>query len=421
MSTPFADKKILVGVSGSIAAYKAAVFVRLLMKAGAQVKVCMTKHATDFVSPLTFSTLTGNPVAHELFTDGQWNHHVALGIEHDAYIILPATANVIAKCAHGNCDDMVTAVFLSARCPVWVAPAMDVDMWKHPATQQNIELLSKRGTKIIPPVSGPLASGLEGEGRLPEPEDVVELLKSYFTSNSSKKKVSNKNLINPQDTLPNLKGKSILITAGPTYENIDPVRFIGNYSSGKMGIACAESALAAGAHVELILGPSDTYPISSGIHVTRVVSAIEMMAACKKYWKSTDIGIFTAAVADYRPVKVHSDKIKKKSKPLSIDLIENPDIAATCSMNRRSNQIVIGFGLETTDAEKYGWAKLKKKQFDMLVLNTSSSKNKAFGSDSNQVSFLYPGNKKKNFKLMSKQEIALNIIQEIPTLKNSRI
>jgi phosphopantothenoylcysteine decarboxylase/phosphopantothenate--cysteine ligase len=320
------DKKILVAVTGSIAAYKTAFFVRLLVKAGAQVKVVMTRSATDFITPLTLSTLSKNPVYLEFYDskDGSWSNHVELGLWADLMIIAPASANTIAKMAQGICDNLLLATYLSARCPVMIAPAMDLDMLQHHSTQKNLKTLISFGNSIIEPTDGELASGLSGKGRLAEPEELLKELEDYF-----KKKDK-------------LTGKTVLITSGPTHEAIDPVRFIGNHSSGKMGAALAEVASSMGAKVTFITGPVSTLPFSPNVEIQKVTSANEMLDAVQKHHKQSDIVIFAAAVADYRPAEISEEKRKRSGNQISIDLVENPDIAATLGKQKSPSQLHIG-------------------------------------------------------------------------------
>lgn len=389
-------KKIVLGVTGSIAAYKAALLVRLLKKQGAEVSVVMTASASDFISPLTLATLSGNPVQSAFTSNpetGVWNNHVELGLWADVMVIAPATANTIGKMANGICDNLLQAVYLSAKCPVLIAPAMDLDMYRHPSVKSNLEKLSAFGNRVMKAGYGELASGLTGEGRMPEPEEIVTELESLF----SKKKV--------------LKGKKVLITAGPTYEMIDPVRFIGNFSTGKMGIQLAEEAHALGAEVVLVCGPSS---VSSSPEIDRinVTSAAEMLEACEKHFESAHVAILSAAVADYRPVHQATQKIKKHEASMQIELESTPDILKTLG-GKKQHQILVGFALETDHELENAGKKLQSKNLDLIVLNSLQDKGAGFGHDTNKVTILHKSNKISRFELKSKQEVARDILQEI--------
>ena len=387
-----AGKKIILGVSGSIAAYKAVFLTRLLVKAGAEVQVLMTSAATKFVQPLTFSTLSKRPVLTEVTSEDAWNNHVELGLWADAMLIAPATANTLARLANGICDSMIAAVYLSARCPIFVAPAMDVDMWHHPSTQENIQRLQRYGNHLIPVESGELASGLEGEGRLAEPEHIVDFLAKYFNRSQA------------------LTGQKVLITAGPTYEAIDPVRFIGNRSSGKMGVSLAKAVIEQGGEAILVLGPSSLKPQMEGLTVEHVESAQEMYDAALKHFPDCQVGIMAAAVADYRPEQAATEKIKKKGERMSIELVKNPDIAATLGQQKKEGQILIGFALETENAEANAQSKLERKNLDYIVLNSLRDTGAGFGTDTNKVSIFTAGNKVVHFELKTKDEVARDII-----------
>lgn len=395
-------KKILLGVTGSIAAYKAAYLIRLLIKEGAEVKVLMTELAKQFITPLTLATLSKNPVLVEFFDpeNGNWNNHVDLGTWSDAYLIAPATANTIGKMAHGIADNLLLTTYLSARCPVFIAPAMDLDMFQHDATQKNIKILSNRGHYLIEPATGELASGLEGKGRMEEPEIIVKALQEYFGKTSTEKK-------KPET---NLKGKRILITAGPTYEPIDPVRYIGNYSSGKMGYALAEVSALWGAHVSLISGPSTLEPPRNIDEFIPVNTSDEMYAACKKVFASTDIAIFSAAVADYKPENKANNKIKSTNAERSLHLVKTIDIAKELGKLKRTGQIMVGFALETESELEHAKDKLSKKNLDMIVLNSLNDKGAGFGHDTNKVTIIDKDNKIHNFGLKSKSEVASDIL-----------
>jgi phosphopantothenoylcysteine decarboxylase / phosphopantothenate---cysteine ligase len=392
-----AGKKIVLGVTGSIAAYKSAVLTRLLVKAGAEVKVVMTPSAHDFITPLTLSTLSKNPALTEFIRDesGQWNNHVDLGLWADAMIIAPASANTIAKMANGLCDNLLLAVYLSARCPVFLAPAMDLDMLQHPATQNNLQRLTQFGNQIIDPTHGELASGLVGTGRMAEPESIVSYLENHF---NSKKKLS---------------GKKVLVTAGPTYEAIDPVRFIGNHSSGKMGFAIAEALADLGAHVNLITGPTQQHTNHASISVKKVISAQEMFDACSSLFLTSDITVLAAAVADYRPAEVAEQKIKKKDENMSITLTKTQDIAASLGKLKHNGQVIVGFALETENEVANALQKLEKKNFDLIVLNSLNDKGAGFGHDTNKIRIIDKSQKVSTFDLKDKKEVARDIVHAI--------
>lgn len=394
-------KKIILGVSGSIAAYKAAFLVRLLTGEGCSVRVIMTTSASDFVSPLTFSTLSKFPVATNVHDGETWTNHVEWGLWADAMIIAPATAHTIARCAFGISSDMLTSTYLSAKCPVFFAPAMDLDMWQHPTTVENISRLQSFGNFVIDVGVGELASGLTGPGRMAEPQDIVERLNEYFHFS--------------QD-MPDLR---VLINAGPTYEAIDPVRYVGNHSTGKMGVAIAEEFASRGADVTLILGPDSVLPINDRIQIERVVSADEMLSSCESHFDAADVTILAAAIADYKPAVVAPEKIKKDGDRMTIELVRTPDIAATLGKKKRKNQILVGFALETQDGEANALDKLKKKNMNMIVLNNPKDEGAAFGHDTNKVTFLYPDNKRENFELKSKRDVANDIVTAISQILKS--
>ncbi len=397
------NKKILLGVSGSIAAYKAALLTRLLVKGGAEVKVVMTHAACDFITPLTLSTLSGNPVITDFSSqdDGTWNNHVELGLWADVMLVAPASANTLAKFAGGLCDNMLSACYLSARCPVWVAPAMDLDMWKHPATQRNIEQLRSFGNTVIEPAEGELASGLEGKGRLEEPEQIVEKLHAWFAESHK------------------LGGKKALVTAGPTYENLDPVRFIGNYSSGKMGFAIAESLAAHGAEVTLVSGPTHLKTRHPNIRRINIVSAGEMLDACTQEAPEKDIVVMSAAVADYRPENIAQQKIKKKDLIFLLKLTKTEDILKTLGSGKPKKQVLVGFALETENELKNAREKLKSKNLDFIVLNSMNDEQAAFGSDFNKITLIDKKNKVTTFPLKPKEEVAEDIVLKISELVNA--
>lgn len=394
------NKKILLGITGSIAAYKAAFLTRLLVKAGASVKVLMTPAATRFISPLTLSTLSKNPVLTEVADESGWNNHVELGLWADAMVIAPLTASTLGKLAHGICDNLIVAAYLSARCPVLFAPAMDVDMWQHPSTQDNVQRLLAFGNQLIPVESGELASGLIGQGRMAEPENIVQALQQLFT----------------QD-LP-LQGKHLLLTAGPTFEAIDPVRFIGNRSSGKMGIALAEEAAALGATVDLILGPTRLSPTNPDIKVYPVESARQMHQAALQLFPKADVAIMAAAVADYRPQQYHDQKLKKQGEAPLIQLVENPDIAASLGQQKQAHQILAGFALETHDALNNARKKREKKNLDLIVLNSLQDAGAGFNHDTNRISIIDQDNNLTEFELKSKQAVAKDILAAVIHLLN---
>ena len=390
------NKNIILGVCGSIAAYKSAMLVRLLIKAGANVKVILTADASNFITPLTLATLSKNPVYTQYFEaeTGVWSNHVELGLWADYMIIAPASANTIGKMANGLCDNLLTAVYLSAKCPVYFAPAMDLDMWKHESTQENIDRLKSFGNTLISPNSGELASGLVGEGRMAEPEEIIEFLVATIKSG-----------------LP-LLGKKALVTAGPTYEAIDPVRFIGNHSSGKMGFAIAEALFELGADVTLITGPTAE---KTNIKLTRidVTSAAEMLNACTAHFSASDITIMSAAVADYTPVTVAEQKIKKKEDSFNIELKKTVDILASLGKQKTTAQILVGFALETNQEEMYAKEKLEKKNLDLVVLNSLNDDGAGFKTDTNKITIFNKRLEKISFTVKSKKEVAMDICKEV--------
>ena len=391
-------KNILLGISAGIAAYKTASLVRLFIKAGADVKVVLTPASKDFITPLTLSTLSKNPVHSSFYNEDDdnavWNNHVELGLWADYFIIAPATANTLSKMANGVCDNLLLATYLSAKCPIYFAPAMDLDMYKHPSTIQSLDILKRYGNIIIPATSGELASGLVGEGRMAEPEDIVSFMESNILSN-----------------LP-LRDKRILITAGPTYEAIDPVRFIGNHSSGKMGFEIAKSAANFGAQVFLVHGPTHEQANHSLIKTIAVTNASEMYEACHDYFGKVDIAILSAAVADYKPKVVASQKIKKDDATLSIELEKTKDILASLG-EIKSNQFLVGFALETNNELENAKAKLKRKNLDLIVLNSLNDKGAGFKTETNKVTFIDNKNKVMEFNLKPKSEVAIDLINKI--------
>lgn len=390
-------KKILVGVTGSIAAYKSAFLVRLLVKAGAEVKVVMTPASHEFITPLTLSTLSKNPALSEFVrnSSGEWNNHVELGLWADALVIAPASANTISKMARGACDNLLLAVYLSARCPVMVAPAMDLDMLQHPSTKENLATLIRFGNYIIEPNHGELASGLVGTGRMAEPEEILKYIEQFFKK------------IEP------LSGKTALVTAGPTHEAIDPVRFIGNHSTGKMGYAIAEELAQQGATVHLVSGPTSLHTIHPAIHVKKVMSAEEMYQACQEIFPKTDISVLAAAVADYKPLIRADQKIKKKDETLSLELTKTHDIAATLGKQKVNGQLIVGFALETENEKANAQSKLESKNFDLIVLNSLNDEGAGFGHDTNKITILDRHQKATSYELKSKKELAKDIVQAI--------
>ena len=388
-------KKILLGITGSIAAYKAILLVRLLVKTGAEVKVVMTESAKSFVSPLVLSTLSNNKVLIDLFDEDTWANHVMLGRWADVMLIAPLSCNTLAKMANGQCDNLLLAVYLSATCPVVVSPAMDEDMWHHPSTKRNIELLQSYGNSIIDVEKGELASGLIGEGRMAEPETIVQYLIEHFFRGKA------------------LSGKKVLITAGPTYEAIDPVRFIGNHSSGKMGFALAEAFYLQGADVELVTGPTNQHTNYNGIKITKVTSAQSMYEACNKIFPSADIAVMSAAVADYKPIEVANEKIKKSNEDLTIQLSKTKDILKSLGEQKKNGQLLVGFALETNNERAHALNKMQTKNADMIVLNSLRDKNAGFGYDTNKVTIFDKEGNEFPLDLATKQDIATDIVNII--------
>ncbi len=385
-------KKVLLAVCGSIAAYKTAFFVRLLVKAGAEVKVLMTESAKDFVTPLTLATLSKNPALSSFHKEnGEWNNHVELGIWADVMIVAPLSANTLSKLAYGACDNLVTATYLSAKCPVIVCPAMDLDMYQHPTTKKNLSLLKSYGNIVIDAEDGELASGLSGEGRMAEPEHIMAELEAFFTRKQS------------------FKDHRVVITSGPTHEPIDPVRFIGNHSTGKMGKAIALEFANRGAKVQFITGPVAHTPNHDNIEVTKVTTANQMFAAAKAHFRTSTIGVFAAAVADYRPENVASSKIKKKDQKIDFTLIPNPDISKELGAIK-DEQITVGFALETNDEEDNALKKLQSKNLDYIVLNSLNHEGAGFAHDTNKVSVFDKNNNIKHFELKNKSEVAKDIV-----------
>ncbi|MCF8378309.1 MAG: bifunctional phosphopantothenoylcysteine decarboxylase/phosphopantothenate--cysteine ligase CoaBC [Bacteroidales bacterium] len=393
-------KNILIGVTGSIAAYKIPLLVRLLVKEGANVKVILTDSARNFVTPLTLSTLTGNPVYSDFFekNDGTWHSHVEFGNWADVFVIAPVSATTMGKMVNGIADNLLVATYLAAKCPVYIAPAMDVDMFLHPSTQKNIERLKSFGNILIEPETGELASGLSGPGRLQEPETITEIIKSHF----QKKK--------------DFKGKRVLISAGPTYELIDPVRFIGNFSSGRMGYAIAEAMAERGAEVELISGPVELIPVNTSINLTRVTSAGEMFEACKNKLEWADVIIMAAAVADYTPTTASKIKIKKKEDSLSVKLKPTVDILKYLGENKSTQQVLVGFALETDNELENAKNKLKNKNLDLIVLNSLKDEGAGFGHSTNKVTFIDKYGAVNEMELKQKYEVASDLADKLKNI-----
>ena len=394
-------KHIVLGITGGIAAYKSAYLLRLLIKAGAEVQVVMTPSAKEFITPVTLSALSGKPVVSEFFTanTGEWHSHVDLGLWADAMVIAPATASTIGKMANGVADNMLVTTYLSAKAPVFVAPAMDLDMMAHPSTCRNLQLLKSYGNHIIEPAVGELASHLVGKGRIEEPENIVKALEEFFAKQKT------------------LSGKKVLVTAGPTYEKIDPVRFIGNYSSGKMGYAIAEEAASRGAEVTLVSGPVDIKVSGRGINVVKVESARQMLEACEAHFGDSDIAVMCAAVADYAPAHSSDKKIKREGHDAPvIELVKNPDIAKTLGEAKRQGQILVGFALETDHEETNAQGKLASKHLDMIVLNSLRDAGAGFGTDTNKVTIYTADGRALPFCMKSKAEVAGDILDTIETL-----
>ena len=398
-------KKIVLGITGSIAAYKACLIIRGLIKAGAEVQVVITPAGKEFITPITLSALTHKPVISEFFAqkDGTWNSHVDLGLWADAMLIAPCTASTLGKMANGIADNMLITTYLSMKAPVFIAPAMDLDMYKHPSTQENMKRLVSFGNTIIEPASGFLASGLEGKGRMEEPERIVEILEESLTIAPSKMRGNS-----------GLEGKKVLITAGPTYEKIDPVRFIGNYSSGKMGFALAEECAQRGAEVTLVAGPV-SLKCSEAIHRIDVESCEEMYQAATEAFKESDAAILCAAVADFRPEQQAKEKIKRGNEDeegLTLRLVPNPDIAAALGKMKTEKQVLVGFALETNDEERNAKKKLEKKNLDFIVLNSLQHKGTCFQSDENQISIISKEGQR-DYEKKSKLEVARDIVDEV--------
>ena len=400
----------MLGITGSIAAYKSCLIIRQLIKKGAEVQVVITPAGKEFITPITLSALTSKPVISEFFAqrDGTWHSHVDLGLWADAMLIAPATASTIGKMANGVADNMLITTYLSMKAPVFIAPAMDLDMYAHPSTQQNLKTLQSYGNHIIEPGTGFLASKLEGKGRMEEPENIVACLEQFFSQQNCAKENTQ------QDSM---KGKKVLITAGPTYEKIDPVRFIGNYSSGKMGFALANECARRGAQVELVCGPVSVLMQTKfpNIHRIDVESAQEMFVACKELYPSMDSAILCAAVADFAPETTAEQKIKRTGDDMVIRLKPNPDIAASLGQMKKQGQTLVGFALETNDEESNAQAKLKKKNFDFIVLNSLKDEGAGFRTDTNKITIITAANKK-DYPLKTKEEVAKDIVDELERL-----
>ncbi len=394
------DKNIVIGICGGIAAYKIASLVRLLVKAGAAVQVILTPAAKAFVTPLTLATLSKNPVLSDYFDEqtGVWHNHVEIGVKADLLLIAPATANTLAKMANGLCDNLLLATYLSARCSVMFAPAMDLDMWEHPSTKNNVEKLIEYGNLLIEPTAGELASGLVGQGRLAEPEDIFERISLFFRSTTS---------------LP-LVGKKALVTAGPTHEAIDPVRYIGNHSSGKMGFALAEALQQLGADVTLIAGPTQL-STPQAVHRIDIISAKEMLKETAAHFDNADIVVMSAAVADYTPANVAAQKIKKKDDNFQIDMIKTTDILATLGQKKSSKQTLVGFALETNNELEHAKSKLVRKNLDFIVLNSMQDSGAGFAGDTNKITVIDRSGIQQNFELKSKKEVAQDICKIVVT------
>lgn len=401
--SPLKGKHIVLGITGGIAAYKSASLLRLFVKAGAEVQVVMTPSAKEFITPVTMSALSGKPVISEFFTanTGQWNSHVDIGLWADAMVIAPATASSIAKMANGVADNMLITTYLSAKAPVFIAPAMDLDMMAHPSTTRNIALLQSYGDTIIQPAEGELASHLVGKGRMEEPENIFAVVADFFDKGLS------------------LKGKRVMVTAGPTYEPIDPVRFIGNYSTGKMGYAIADEAARRGAEVTIVSGPVAIAPTVASVKVVNVNSAREMAAEVMRVFPRADIAVMAAAVADYAPAEVADKKIKREKDEIpTIRLVKNPDIAAAIGQQKRPGQIIAGFALETNDEDANALDKLRRKNLDMIVMNSLRDKGAGFGVDTNKITIFDSSGQATKFPLKSKRQVAVDIVDVLVKLSN---
>jgi phosphopantothenoylcysteine decarboxylase/phosphopantothenate--cysteine ligase len=397
----FQGKKILVGITGSIAAYKSILLVRSLVKLGAEVRVVMTPSAKDFVTPLTLSTLSKNDVIVDLFAEGSWSNHVMLGRWADLMLIAPLSCNTLGKMANGLCDNMLLATYLSATCPVVVAPAMDEDMWHHPVTSENLTRLAGFGNKIIPVEKGELASGLYGDGRMAEPETIISFIEENFFQ------------------VKDLEGKRVLVTAGPTYEPIDPVRFIGNHSSGKMGIAISKELIKRGAQVHLVLGPSSLGNNIDGVKLHKVQTAEEMYQVCQELFPASDIAVMSAAVADYTPAVYADQKIKKNGDSLQLELTKTRDILKSLGAQKRKDQLLVGFALETTNERESALNKMATKNADLIVLNSLNDAGAGFGHDTNKVTIFEKSGQEFDFERKPKQQVAKDIVDRIVKLMHA--
>lgn len=405
MGKSLEGKHIVLGISGGIAAYKSAYLLRLLVKAGAEVQVVITPNGKQFITPATLAALSGKPVVSEFFAanSGEWHSHVDLGLWSDLMVVAPATASTIGKMVAGVADNMLITTYLSAKCPVMVAPAMDLDMWKHPSTQRNIRTLISDGVEIAGPAKGELASHLSGKGRMEEPEEILKRIEAHFAKRES------------------LRGRKVIVTAGPTFENIDPVRFIGNYSSGKMGFAIAEEAASRGAEVVLVAGPVSLQTSHPRIRRIDVRSAQEMLNVSNAEFPGCDVAVLAAAVADYAPAEVSNVKIKREeSGDLTLRLVRNPDIAATLG-SRKSNQLLVGFALETDHEEQNAIAKMKRKNLDMIVLNSLRNPLAGFHKDTNQVTIMTRDGESREFPAKSKSDVAADILNEVEKLLSASV
>ncbi len=394
-------RKVILCVTGSIAAYKTPQLVRLLLKAGAEVRVLMTHAASAFVTPLALSTVSKYPVYSDVSDGANWNNHVALGLWADLLLVAPCSANTLAKLANGLCDNLVCATYLSARCPVFIAPAMDEDMWKHASTQMNIQKLRQFGNHMIPVGHGELASGLVGEGRMAEPESIVAFLAAFFANTKA------------------LFGFRALVTAGPTFERIDPVRFIGNFSTGKMGIAVAEVLAEMGASVTLVLGPTNEHSTNTGIKTIKIESAQELYSTCLDAFPDCDIAVMAAAVADYRPEQAANEKIKKKEDEMFIRLAKTTDTLSELGKIKRPDQTLVGFALETNNALEHGLGKLERKNADMIVLNSLEDEGAGFGHNTNKITLLTRRGEVMPLPLQTKKEAARAIAEQIIKIRNA--
>lgn len=394
-----AGKRIILGVTGSIAAYKAVYLLRLLIKEGARVQVVMTQSAREFVGPVTFSALSGNPVYTEFFKpeEGEWNSHVDLGVSADLMVVAPVTASTLGKMAHGIADNLLVATYLSARCPVVLVPAMDTDMYGHPSTARNIQILKSYGIHVTEPDEGELASGLEGKGRMQEPEKIIRYLQE----------------LNPAPSKKKLLNKRVLVTAGPTHEKIDPVRFIGNYSSGKMGYAIAEAFAAEGASVQLVTGPVNEKTGTAGVNEVRVTTAEEMYHACKEVIEEIDVAVFNAAVADYTPVSFSDSKMKRGDSEWTLRLKPTRDIASELGNAKKEGQLFVGFALESDKGTKQAYEKLKKKNMDLVVLNSLLEEGAGFGTDTNKVTMIDRRGTQEVFELKPKRQVAADLVNRV--------